>query len=451
MIRSRSIPTAALLGALSLGAGAARAQAGPQLPPVRTLAVNATAAEPFGALQAVRQLPGGRVLANDMGGRRVLLFDSTLKTFTVVADSTSATGNAYSGRIGGLIPYRGDSTLFVDPQSLSMLLIDPAGKLGRVMSVPRPSDANALTGLAFGAPGFDARGHLVYRATPNFRMQIVNGVPQMSEIPDSMPLQRVDMTTRKLDTAAFLKAYQPKMTMATDENGRPRPNVVINPLPTVDDWAVLSDGTIAILRGRDFHLDLIDASGAMTSAPKVPHEWQRMSDEDKTAFLDSTRTAMEKIRAERQAQLSAPGGMDRMMAGAAGALGGGAATVLMSTRTTDGGPPPRTAPGAAAPAAGSTFQLPPVNLVPANELPDYKPAFAAGGTRADGDGRVWVRTLATKPMAGPVYDVIDGHGKLVDRVMLPASSAIVGFGPGGVVYLGRRDTAGLHLERATVK
>jgi hypothetical protein len=139
--------------------------------------------------------------------------------------------------------------------------------------------------------------------------------------------------------------------------------------------------------------------------------------------------------------------------GAAGAAGAGAGpmTIVMGTRGAgDGAPPPRGAGGAPG-APSTTFQIPPVNLVTASELPDYKPAFAAGGARADADGNVWVRTIATKPMAGPVYDVIDRSGKLVDRVMLPAGSAIAGFGPGRVVYLGRRDATGLHLQRATVK
>ena len=36
----------------------------------------------------------------------------TLATFTIVADTTSATANAYSSRAGGLIPFKGDSTLY---------------------------------------------------------------------------------------------------------------------------------------------------------------------------------------------------------------------------------------------------------------------------------------------------------------------------------------------------
>ena len=139
------------------------------LPPVRQLGpVTAVAKEPLGAVSSVRHLPDGRILVNDIIGRRVVMFDSSLSTATVIADTTSATANAYGVQPGGLIAYRGDSTLFVDPASLSMLLIDPNGKITRVMSAPRANDVRMLIGGPFGSPGFDPLGRLVYRAPPNF-------------------------------------------------------------------------------------------------------------------------------------------------------------------------------------------------------------------------------------------------------------------------------------------
>ena len=91
-------------------------------------------------------------------------------------------------------------------------------------------------------------------------------------------------------------------------------------------------------------------------------------------------------------------------------------------------------------------------FVDPGELPDYSPAFAGGAMRADADGRVWVRIIPPKPLAGgPEYDVLDRGGKLVDRIAIPKGSTIVGFGSGGIVYLGVRDTAGTHLVRARMK
>jgi hypothetical protein len=444
-------PVSALLALSGTTAGAQQVPNARQLGPV-----TGTIAEPFGGVQAVRQLPDGRLLVNDPGKRRLMLFDSSLATFTVIADSTNPVAT-YSGRIAGLIAYRGDSTLFVDPQSLSMLLIDPKGQVGRVMAVPRAEDAGALTGIAFGLPGFDAQGRLVYRAPMRFNFgRGASGPPpgspgfQMPTPPDTSPILRVTLATRKVDTIAWVKGYVPKMQTTQTDNGGFSMTSVVNPLPQVDDWAVLSDGTVAILRGREFRVDLIGADGQLVQGPKIAHDWQRLSDSEKVAFLDSTRVAMEKLRAEQMQRIQAAGGVERMIAQGGGPMGGGAGGVPMVSIRVDGGDGPRRggpngAPNNAAP------QMPKLEFIPASDLPDYKPPFAMGAARADADGNVWVRLIATKPMPGPVYDVIDRSGKLVDRVVLPAGSTIAGFGAGGNVYLATRDDTGTHLKRAKVK
>ncbi|HUX34789.1 MAG TPA: hypothetical protein VMV51_13040, partial [Gemmatimonadaceae bacterium] len=147
-------------------ASAARAQQ--PLPPVRALGpIERVSTEPMKAVSAVRELSGRRVLVNDVIEHRVLLFDSTLAHAMPVADSTASTANAYGNMPGGLIPYRGDSTLFIDPASLSMLVFDDAGKVARVMAVPRPNEAIFLIGGPFGTSGFDPAGRLVYRGNTN--------------------------------------------------------------------------------------------------------------------------------------------------------------------------------------------------------------------------------------------------------------------------------------------
>ena len=135
-----------------------------QLPAIKPLgAAFAKSVQLLASVSAVRQLPGGRLLVNDITGRKVVLFDSTLASYRVVADTTSATANAYSSRAGGLVPWKGDSTLFVDPLSLSMLVLDGRGNITRVMSAPRANDVNLLIGGPNGTPGTDAMGRLVYR------------------------------------------------------------------------------------------------------------------------------------------------------------------------------------------------------------------------------------------------------------------------------------------------
>ena len=93
-----------------------------------------------------------------------------------------------------------------------------------------------------------------------------------------------------------------------------------------------------------------------------------------------------------------------------------------------------------------------MTFVPPSDLPDYKPAFFAGSVRADADGNFWIRTIPTKAIpGGPVYDVVNNRGELIDRVQIPADRSIVGFGSSGLVYLTVRENNTTFLERARVR
>src|SRR5689334_24597965 len=114
------MPTLRFIPIALLAISAAGAQQ--QQPAIRQLGPVVAKSTIFsGPRLTTRALPGGRVLVNDLVGRKVVMLDSTLTNATVVADTTAATATAYSGRVGGLIAYRGDSSLFIDPQAMSML------------------------------------------------------------------------------------------------------------------------------------------------------------------------------------------------------------------------------------------------------------------------------------------------------------------------------------------
>ena len=419
------------------------------LPPIRPLGavVRISPSDVFGSISTVRPLPGGRVLVNDLVRRQLLLLDSAFAKEAVIADTTAATANAYSGRTAGLIPYRGDSSLFVDPASLSMLVLDGTGKVARVMAVPRPGDAQFMIGGPFGTPGFDSKGRIVYRGftRPNLPPPPSGGEPQgriqIPVQPDSAPILRVALDTRALDTASFFRI--PKATASVTQNDRGQMSVrmVMNPMPVVDDWTLLPDGTLALVRGADYHIDWLAPDGTRTSTPKIPFEWQRMSDEAKATFLDSAKTAAEATMARMVA--SSGGGSQTVTAPpGAGAAGGG----MITMRFEAGGPPS----GGPAPAGGTMSIAPPaINMVPASELPDYRPAFGTGATRADLEGNLWIRTSKVAN-GGPVYDVVNRQGVLIDRVAFPFGRVIAGFGP-GVIYLGVRDDKGARLELAKMR
>jgi len=454
--KALSVSLAGVAIAASAGAQSAPPSApkGLDLPPIKQLgAVTATTKEKLGTVTSIRPLSDGRVLVNEPSARRVLLFDAKLEDFTVVADSTSATANAYSGRIAGLIGYKGDSTLFVDPQSLSMLVLDPAGKVARVMSVPSAQDAMAFSG-ALGSAAMDPQGRLVYRASPRFEFRgrgPGGGGPMVPpEMPDSAPIFRIDLATRKVDTLAYIKTQKIKMNVSQDENGRVTMMSEINPLPVVDEWALTSDGSVALVRGRDYHVDWINADGSRTSSPKVPFEWQRLSDEDKVAFIDSVKAARERMGANAPMAMG-PGGQQVVGGGPPPGGGGGEARVMIFGGPPGGGDGGRRPAGGAQP-GGAAMTPPQMNFVAPSELPDYKPVFLNGFVRADIDGNVWVRTIPTKAIAGgPVYDVINRKGELVQRVQVPVGRTITGFGPGGTVYLTSRDGQVTKLEKATLQ
>ena len=423
------------------------------LPPIHNLGdVESKSKELLGAVSSVRALPGGRVLVNDNSGRKVVLFDASLAQFTVIADTTSATANAYSSRAGGLIAYKGDSSLFVDPTSLSMLVLDGQGKVARVMAVPRSQDAGALVGGGGGSPGFDAQGRLVYRASPQFNMpkRSADGAFQLPEFPDSAPVVRIDLATRKLDTVAFLKIPKTKMSMSQDANGRMNMTSYVNPMPITDDWAVMADGSVAVLRVQDYHVDWMRPDGKMQSTPKVPFAWRHLDDSTKVAFIDSSKTAMEKLREQLNAKSAANPNMPLMMGPPDGGGSAGGMVAMRFEMKAGGDGPPTRAPAGGAPNA-ATIAVPPLTFVAPSELPDYAPPIAAGAARGDLDGNLWVRT-SNVVNGGSVYDVINGKGELIDRVAVPSGRVIAGFGPRGVVYMGVREaTGGVRLEQARRK
>ena len=276
--------------------------------------------------------------------------------------------------------------------------------------------------------------------------------PAPPEQPDTASIVRIDLTTRKLDTVAFVKIPKFNIQMSTNDKGEITMTREVNPLPTVDEWAMLPDGSIAVVRGRDYHVDFIRPDGTRASAPKIAFDWQRMTDEDKVAFIDSVKAARARLLAA-DSVAAASGGV-RVQEGQRGdgaahgagparadATAGAAGSMVMSMRV--GGPGGTTT---------TTSGPGNIEFVSANELPDYRPPFFAGALRVDGDGNLWIRTTAMPTEQGAsVYDVVNGKGELVDRVQVPAGRTIVGFGSDGAVYLTTRNGADTILERAAVR
>ncbi|MDP1862057.1 MAG: hypothetical protein Q8K82_25620 [Gemmatimonadaceae bacterium] len=371
-----------------------------------------SAAGLLGSVSGVRALQNGSVIVNDVTRRQLHYLDSAYHVWVVIADATAAPGG-YNNRFSGLIAYRGDSSLFIDPRALSMAIIDESGLVARVMAIPRPGDADWLITGPFGVPGVDAHGRLVYRGGALVRPgrtvpNPTGGYRYEAAFPDEAPIVRVHLASRAVDTLTLVHVPLVRIVL-TERDGRFQQQRLINPMSVTDVWALMPDGRVAVVRGRDYHIEWCGEPGLCSATEKIPYHWERLDDDAKQRIVDSTNVEMEKERARTAAPVAARG------------RGSSASAVQGSNDRS----------------------------APARELPDYRPAFALGAARVDVEGNLWIRTTAPSDM-GPIYDVINGKGELVDRVKLPYGRVISGFGP-GVVYMGVLDDEGARLEKARIK
>ncbi len=386
--------------------------------PLRTIGpILATSTENVGQAVTVRATSDGHVIVGAGARQRVYAFDSTLKNFTMVADSGSGTGTVPI-RTTGLIPYLGDSTLLPDFGAKVLIVLDATGKQVRSMAPPHAQDLIYL-GIpsAFGRAGFDPKGRLIYRTqlTGNFQpTPTPSGSQKVDMKPvsaDSAPILRGDFDTRTVDTVAWMNTpSQGRMGMEIKENpagGAPTisMHLLMNPFQMADEWAVLSDGTIAIVRAHDYHIDWVDPDGTRRSSPKMPIDWRKYTDAERTQRVDS-------IRRIAEAQV----------------------------KTVN-----------SAPAANGALMKMDLGIVPDSEFPTFWPPIAPGSVLADGNSRLWILpTTSSDAGHGFMYDVVNRLGDVVERVQLPKDYVLVGFGPHDTVYLSKAEGSATYLARAVI-
>jgi len=380
------------------------------LPPAKTK----TAATLDGVL-GMRQLSTGDVLVNDAGRRQVKLFDSTLALQAVVRDSTPGSSTSYGPRGVPLIRYLGDSSLLADDNAGSLLVMGPSGQIARPMA---PSHPDMMMGLNLYFGAVDDRGRIYFgthvrdfRSMPNWYKG------------DSSIVVRADLDTRSADTLARIKTWSGSMMLKSGGVTR----FTSDPLPLIDEWALLADGSVAVVRGRDYHIDWIHADGTTHSTGKLPFDWKRLTDDDKQKLIDSA-------RAEESPKMALALGRRR--------VGGDPEGGGRGQRGSGGG--------------GQVEQGPPVQVeyVPPKleEMFDFSPPIRRGALTPDLDGNLWIlpSSSAQSKTGELVYDVVNVKGDFY-RVRVPLGRSVIGFGKGGVVYLLSGDkTNGFYLERTTL-
>jgi len=485
--------------------------------PVRDVsAVIARSAQPFTSVNMVRGLPDGSVFVNDVQRRQLLRLDASLSNVVVVADTAPGALMPYGQRPLGLMPYLGDSTIVVDPSTTSLVVLNPDGRTARVMASPRTNDINLLANMNLGTHAFDAKGRMYYRqfgggpgggAAAMFGSGMDRGRggggpggnnnrPNQNRggggdfgrppggaggqggqpfggpggrgfnpnnQPDSVPIVRVDFDTRQADTVTFLKVPKNETQMTRGDDGTTRITVKINPLPQADDWALLADGTVAVMRVLDYHVDYYRPDGSHVASEKLPFDWKRITDDEKVKLVDSLKVL---ATAAMGRQAANPNSTFRMTM-----------EPIAADRLPDYYPPIRQG-SSIADREGNLWVVPTTSNLSAQLAQQFMgpgggmpggmrggmPGQAGGrggaGGGAAGAGRDSTRqgpppAAAMAMVAGMmnqpplVYDVVSPAGKLQYRVKLPPGRQIAGFGANGLIYLQAREQGRIFLE--TVK
>jgi hypothetical protein len=288
---------------------------------------------------------------------------------------------------------------------------------------------------SWGYPTYSEKLGIVFKASgPGMRWPTQmppEGAPEVViKGEDSSVVLAMDVATRKIDTLARLSVgYQTVMKISYNNVNS---DDVGDLFPIPDDWAVMADGSVALLGGREYRIRWINPDGTHSESPRLPYVWKRNDDNEKQRLVDSINAGREKSYQDRLASLK----KQQAIYDSAKADKTGKTPIPPAFQNGPPRPPTR---------------QPRLDVA---EIPDYMPAYdrSSGSFRADADNNLWIRPRqARNASGGPIYDVVNRKGELIDRVQLPAGRSLIGFGPGGVVYLTARDAGATRIEQVRFK
>ncbi|MGV3708838.1 MAG: hypothetical protein ACO1Q7_08350 [Gemmatimonas sp.] len=405
--------------------------------PVRTLTKpEVTTLLPFGAIESVRPLANGAVLVNDNGNRQLVMLDSAFRSTTVVLDSSASAGVYYGTSTSPLLAYPGDSTAFLDVTTRKFIIIDPQGNVAHRLENTKPGQAvMPLTGPR----GFDADGNALMLALPDMGLAL----SRMRNDPNKMQaikskIVRANFTTRAYDELSYVETTSSgSMSSSVGKDGQRVVRQIVNPLPVADDWTVLSNGSLAVVRAGDYRVEMFDGNGRNKRTVTIPYTKRKLTDADKQHIIDSATVNEIANRDPNDPRLEQLGAMLALQSIPRDSIqrvlrrGNGR---FIASGTVE------------------RAELPLPEYVPLKEMPDYPPAFKSGALRSDLDARLWILATHTDPASQDTfYDVVNNLAEYVQRVRVPAGRTIAGFGKGGAVYLKFRDGNGKWmLERVRI-
>ncbi len=381
---------------------------------------------------------------NDVGARRLVMLDPNLGKPTTVLDSVGGRDNSYGPQGGLLIPFRGDSTLYLEHRPDAFLVLDPLGKVARVMAAPVGPSGAPLAGPMPYSPILGLTYRPIGRVTPAYAAQFDNQRPAAGAPEVTMPVDAIayvvamDLTTRAPDTLSSLYMSRQLMRLTSSSTTFSSLGLLYS---AWDAWTVATDGSVAVLRAREYRIDWIGAGKVVTVGPRIPYDWKHLTDAEKASIADSV---------NRDRKRSYDANVAKWVQD----------SIDIATGRVAG--PPRTADTerrGSSSVLGTPGRPPAPMVVDPMDIPDYLPPVPMGNAvlLADADTNLWIRTrwsttAVTPPAGAPViYDVVNRRGELADRVEVPDGRTIVGFAPGGLVYILAHDGGTAVLQQIRVR
>lgn len=92
---------------------------------------------------------------------------------------------------------------------------------------------------------------------------------------------RSNAETRAIDSLAAFAVATGLHAKVVREGPKEVTTLTLSPISNVDDWAVLSDGTLLIIRGPDYQAEWLTPRGEWRVGPELAFDWKRISQDEK--------------------------------------------------------------------------------------------------------------------------------------------------------------------------
>lgn len=363
--------------------------------PTRTLSKpDAEFSEPFTQLAGIRELKDGRLVAIDPRDKTVQVID--LRAGSATKLGREGAGPGEYGMPMRLLALPNDTSGVLDLLNNRVLLINPDARVGAFLDLNVPPPAGAREGgrgmmMIGGAmpQAADSKGRLYMEGQP-FRM-----TDQGPQSADSVPMIRWTRASGKRDTVAWRRVPQGSSQISSS-GGRGGQNVSVRigggaPFAGSEVMAVAPDGRVAVVHYEPFSVDYTSETGQRTRGQPIKYDKVKVTEGHKAEWRERQKSGT------------------RMMI-----------TQDNNRRSATMAP------------AGSVED-------PDDWGGEYLPPFLSGTNAVlfSNDGFLWVQRTGPAGQA-PTYDIVDRGGSVVQRVVLPKRSRLVGFG-NNAVYVARLD------------